>query len=382
MKEQASQNNNGEPKDDQQEIRKRRRGRKRSSKAEAQETSLGTNKDLTLNLKNSSSRIQQQKQHLDEKPKKKRKKVSQEALSLSSELKELSQKKLMRQALDLYWEPKYEKVRDGFHACIVIDCCARCGDMSEAERIIKEVKRTGRIVNVETKTALIKGYSHNGDMPRAAQIFEQMCQEKNPEQQPNVRTLNTFLRGCLWTAAVVSNKDQIVGGVTSAERTWKLFQNLTEKKDVQTDSDSIKSVDISSYEYLISLLCQALRIDDATKRIKELKDAYGISFRKNSFLGGDHTVLETLAVSYLGLGRAHALLGHKKDGLEACKFARNAIHKSREMLATDHSRGGGYYSVGRVTIHVFHRLALTLFRYYSLAFPCGRKKSLENDGGY
>ena len=56
-----------------------------------------------------------------------RKPPSMEALNLSSELKDLSQKKQLHQALELYRNPKYAECRDGHHASIVVDCCSRCG---------------------------------------------------------------------------------------------------------------------------------------------------------------------------------------------------------------------------------------------------------------
>lgn len=258
---------------------------------------------------------------------KKRKKLSQGALRLSSKLQELSQKKLLSQALEIYWDSQNEKIRDGFHACIAVDCCARCGDMEEAEKIIKEVKRSGRVVNVETKTALIKGYSHSGDMARSSEIFESMCKEKAFEHQPNVRTLNTFLRGCMWTAATLNNKDQIVGGVVSSERAWKLFRQLQE----HPPGGFSASVDISSFEYSISLLSYALRINDTEERIRELREMYGVTSRKGELEGGNRTILETLATAYLGLARANAVLGHKKEALDACRLASASIIKAKGM---------------------------------------------------
>lgn len=52
---------------------------------------------------------------------------SQEALTLSTKLKEYSSQKRVNEALNLYWHESNDSIRDGHHACIVIDCCARCG---------------------------------------------------------------------------------------------------------------------------------------------------------------------------------------------------------------------------------------------------------------
>jgi hypothetical protein len=52
------------------------------------------------------------------------------ALALSAKLKEYSTQKRLQDALDLYWHDSNDKVRDGHHACILVDCSARCGDIA------------------------------------------------------------------------------------------------------------------------------------------------------------------------------------------------------------------------------------------------------------
>lgn len=52
---------------------------------------------------------------------------SEPALELSAKLKEFSTQKRLQDALDLYWHESNDEVRDGHHACILVDCSARCG---------------------------------------------------------------------------------------------------------------------------------------------------------------------------------------------------------------------------------------------------------------
>ena len=52
---------------------------------------------------------------------------SEAALALSARLKEFSMQKRLQDALDLYWHESNDGVRDGHHACILVDCSARCG---------------------------------------------------------------------------------------------------------------------------------------------------------------------------------------------------------------------------------------------------------------
>lgn len=49
------------------------------------------------------------------------------AIELSNKLQDLSTKKKLREALELYWDTSNAAIRDGHHASIMINCCSRCG---------------------------------------------------------------------------------------------------------------------------------------------------------------------------------------------------------------------------------------------------------------
>ena len=239
--------------------------------------------------------------------------VSQKALELSAKLKDLSRQKRLDQVLDLYWKATE---RDSHHSCMVIDCCARCGHVAEAERVFQEADDAAS--NVEIHTALLKAFAHAGQMAKADALFSSMCATQS-QVAPNVRTLNTLLRGCLWTAACL-HEGTVVGGVVTSERAWIMFK-------AKAGEDSL---DASSYEYSISLLCQALRVHDALQRIVQFLERNQIKLKgKASFRGGDQTSLETLAVAYVSLAKAYALLGSWDDTWTACQRALSAIDSSR-----------------------------------------------------
>lgn len=250
------------------------------------------------------------------------KKLSAEAIELTKQLQEYSRHKRLDQALQLYWSRENNSVRDGHHACILVDCCARCGDVEEAEKVIEAL---GENCNVETNTALIKAYAHSGRILQAIELFRKMSTSK--DNKPNVRTLNTLLRGCLWTASApvsaMGKKNEMCGGVVSSEEAWKLF----------TKNVGVEYLDISSYEYSTVILCQALRTDDVLERIKQLQSAYGITIKgKASISGGDQASLEGLAVVNIALARAHALLGEFDDMWSACQRVFSASKLSRSLL--------------------------------------------------
>jgi pentatricopeptide repeat protein len=251
---------------------------------------------------------------------------SAEVLEFSRQLKDLSRQKKLDEAVSLYWSPQYDQIRDEHHACIVVDCCARCGDVTAAENIVKRLQQQqhGGTINIETQTALLKAYVHAGKMMEAIQLFRTMT-------NPNIRTLNTLLRGCLWTAAApISAADtEIAGGVVTSEEAWKLYQDTF-------SSTAVQALDTSSYEYSITLLCQALRVTEAEARIETFLSVHNIRVKgKANVTGTDQMALETLAVVYLALSRAYALLNQKRqpDCLwRTCQRCLSAIKASRALL--------------------------------------------------
>lgn len=248
---------------------------------------------------------------------------SQASIDLSKQLVELSKQKRLKETLELYW--KNNDITDSHHTCIVVDCCARCGVVDEAENIVNAMT-TGpnpKPMNVETQTALMKVYAHVGCMDKAIILFRNMLATK--DRKPNVRTLNTLLRGCLWTPSTMDQgSSQIIGGVVTSEQAWKLF--------VQ-DRSLEEQLDCSSYEYSITLLTQALRVREAKERIQQFQARFKIKVKGTaSITGGDQALLESLAMSYMGLARAHALRGDVDNMWQDCQRVLSAARTSRKLL--------------------------------------------------
>ena len=164
----------------------------------------------------------------------------------------------------------------------------------------------GMPINIETNTALLKGYAHAGLMHMGASLFQQMCRGKG-RNRPNVRTLNTLLRGCLWTAASVGmgadRKPVIAGGVVTAREAWLLYAEY-----------GSEAFDLSSYEYYIALLCYSLHTEEAEAKIDEFKLTYNVTSKlkrgtTSTYICDDPSYLETLAISLLNLSRAQGVIG-------------------------------------------------------------------------
>ena len=234
---------------------------------------------------------------------------SESALALSARLKDLSQRKRLRDALAVYRDPSNNAIRDGHHGSIVVDCCSRCGSVEEGEKIVSEMERAGISVSIQAQTALLKGYAHSGQIAKGARLYRSMCRARNKRNRPNVRTLNTLLRGCLWTAATLQEtsdcKTHVVGGVVTSEEAWKQSEAL----DI--------TFDLSSYEYSIALLCQALRCNEAIQRLDEMKQAFSSE--------GSDGFYESLAVSAICLSRAFMLLDEKDKAAGMAREAKKSI---------------------------------------------------------
>ncbi|CAJ1905814.1 unnamed protein product [Cylindrotheca closterium] len=296
------------------------------------------------------------KQQMERPNKRKKTGPSEEALLLSAKLKELSRNKNLDAALKEYWDSSNDSIRDGHHACIMVDCSARCGKISVGEEIIERLTKSGKHVNVETKTALIKGYVHSGEIAKAESVFLPMCECKAKSDLPNIRTLNTLLRGCLWSAASIGKNKVVTGGVVTSEKAWALYKGLVERH-------ALSSPDISSYEYSITLLCQALKTKESEERIEELKNEFGVSKDMTSL---DQSVTESLSLSYLGLARAYAILSNNAKATDACKNAIDFAILSKEALEAgktpedDYRKRGKNISESRLesnTLYRGHRLS-------------------------
>jgi hypothetical protein len=128
------------------------------------------------------------------------------------------------------------------------------------------------------------------------------------------------------------DSDTLVGGIISAERAWTAYYSL------HNSGDASAVFDVSSYEYYITLMCQALQLDDAEAKIAEMKMAFGLSKNSEaSTASDDQSVTETLAMVYLALGRAYAILGEGSNAVAACKQSLKFAETSRRALKSNSS---------------------------------------------
>lgn len=145
------------------------------------------------------------------------------------------------------------------------------------------------------------------------------CCYLDKRNRPNVRTLNTLLRGCLWTAATADESEQVAGGVVTSEASWELFRSCVSSDDL----------DCSSYEYFIAQLCYALRVEEAESVIGEMKRKHSLANRLDE---ADPSAVESLAVSLVALARAMALLTQFDEGAAVARNALQTAETAKHLL--------------------------------------------------
>lgn len=122
----------------------------------------------------------------------------------------------------------------------------------------------------------------------------------------------------MWSSVSVDKNGIVSGGVSTAEKVWIIC------KEHQSEM-----FDVSSYEYSISLLCQAFRTDEGKCRISEMQRAFNVT---DDLAGASQSVTESLSIAYLALARAHAILNQEEEVISACKRCLDCVKASRRSL--------------------------------------------------
>eukprot|EP00929_Paragymnodinium_shiwhaense_P048428 TRINITY_DN24486_c0_g1_i1.p1 TRINITY_DN24486_c0_g1~~TRINITY_DN24486_c0_g1_i1.p1 ORF type:complete len:717 (+),score=216.87 TRINITY_DN24486_c0_g1_i1:182-2332(+) len=95
----------------------------------------------------------------------------------------------------------------------VINAHVNSGDVRGAYKVLGDIRYAGLQPNVIVYTALLKGYCRLGDVAGGAALLEDMVHQR-PPVMPDMRSINTFLRGCLR-----------VGDIAAAERVFGKSQH-------------------------------------------------------------------------------------------------------------------------------------------------------------
>lgn len=166
-----------------------------------------------------------------------------EVIKRNNEISRLSSRKDLRGCQRLYDKAVRELGGANTHTyCAMINAYILCGDMDGAVKVFADLKSRKFEPDVVSYTTMIKGYCQlANNIESAVQLFEEMIlisSRKGTKILPNIRTVNTILRGCVHN-----------GKVSVAE---KIFKDL---KVIEVIPDT------SSWEYMILLHSQHLNLE-------------------------------------------------------------------------------------------------------------------------
>ena len=107
------------------------------------------------------------------------------------------QRKQLTKALKVYEQIRSEGLTpSGYTHTNLINAFVRSGDIDGAMQQLNAMQAAGEPPNVVTYTALIKGMCSLGNLRGAENLLTQMSAHR-PPLLPNLRTINTLLRGCV-----------------------------------------------------------------------------------------------------------------------------------------------------------------------------------------
>lgn len=190
----------------------------------------------------------------------------------------------------------------------LMNAYVRCDDVSKAQQIFHDMKEAGLSPNVVSYTTLAKGFCENHDVKSAAELLYQ-CPELN------ARGANTLLRGCLRTGEI-GIAETILETIS---KNWRGLRNDC------------------SLEYIVALLCQGLRLEDAEKEIERLTSSNEQDC-DSSIVDSQNCAL------YLSLSRASLLLGEWRKASQYLRLS-GELHSGARTAALRQSMKTHYTKV-------------------------------------
>ena len=190
-----------------------------------------------------------------------------------------------------------------FSFSILLNCCTRSGAVDRYESVLQAMRDDGNVtINEVHYTTLIKGHvSVALNMDMAWQYFEQMERE-TPRIAPNIRTVNTMLRGCLY-----------VGDLKGAKKLSKYIQTHGLAADRATRDTMVRAA------------CTSFRAKKLKKALAEHAP------------NGPSTLSVAAQVD---LCVAYALCGKHKRAAKVLELAQNGEQQQRDGKAAGNGGGG------------------------------------------
>lgn len=216
---------------------------------------------------------------------------------VNKELAEYAQKKQLKSAIKTFNKSMKKGIPLDVHSYAnLTNAYVRCGEIDAAMEQLEIMKKRNISPNIVLLTTIMKGYCESGDMVSAKGILEQMLSSNMVEKKPNIRTYNTFLRGCIR-----------VGDINSALH----YFTLIKRKESEVAPDK------TTYQYIIQLLCQGLRYEEAK------------SVLSNYTLCNDEEDVTDSVATYISLARCGILLCQFVEAGKWLDIAKTFLHEAQ-----------------------------------------------------
>lgn len=168
------------------------------------------------------------------------------ARNFNNKIAVFAKRKQLSDAISIFNKLKEENLANSHSYAAILNAYIRCGDIAGAASIFDTLLKTTKAVAAATGvtwikidvilfTTMIRGYCSIGSMSDAMNLFTLM---NSRQVTPNIRTINTLLRGAVQAGAV--------------DNACEIYKIGIEKEVV---------FDSSTYEMYITLLAQALLLD-------------------------------------------------------------------------------------------------------------------------
>jgi len=223
-------------------------------------------------------------------------------VQINNSIAQHGKRKELDEAMALFREALQLNCDNSHTYAAIINANIRCGKLAAASDIYQQMLKKGRKKDVIICTTLLKGYCLMEDMLNAVELYVSMLSNKPTAIIPNIRTINTMLRGCIFIGEV----------------------GLCELLTATAQREHKLQLDITSWEYLMTLLTQSLQLDKAMPILGRLKVML-TQLNSEEVVEGDScssSSVNTLLSVHVNTARAAAMLGDWKLCNKLCLAAR------------------------------------------------------------
>ena len=168
--------------------------------------------------------------------------ASSETVGINKTIAQFARQKKFIEAKVAFEDARRRGLANSHTYAATINAFVRCGYVNQAEELLSRMESA----EVVSYTTVMKGLCGVGQLEKAIGLADKLV---DANITPNIRTANTLLRGCVRVGAVERCRDLL----KKMQKQWKVVP------------------DASSWEYVVSLLCRGLAVEQAKTIVGRLK---------------------------------------------------------------------------------------------------------------